>query len=354
MSTMRILFCVNWGVDLSCTDAQASVRFSPDYRIAGRPYWFFRHLRAPIEVDVMDFRVPFGTQNLELALTRCLWTQGLAAYLRSRRYDVVLSHGGQSGLFFALLQSLCRGRRVPHVLFDISRITGRSTKPLLLAACRKAVESVTATIAHSSHHLDFYRQHFPSIARNAHFIPLGVDTEEFAPRRSVIQDQIICVGYSKRDWPLLVDAYAALKTETKLVLLGIPESKRIARRGVECVPRVSIEEMRARISKSRFLVLPLPPCEYCIGQQTFLQTMALGKTALVADIPAVLDYIKDGENGFLYKTGDTYDLRCKLEYLLKTPDAVEKAGVAAREQVVRNFSEATMAQRVFDLLEQVV
>jgi len=210
------------------------------------------------------------------------------------------------------------------------------------------------TMCHSSHQLEFYRQYFPEVAESAYFVPLGVDTEEFRPRECIVEDQIICVGYAKRDWNLLVSAYADLKTPTKLILLGIPASMQIHCPGVECVARVDIERMREFISRSRFVVLPLPQRNDCLGQQTFLQAMALGKCVLTSDIPAVRDYVSHDVNGFLYTAGNEKDLQRQLERLLKSPDLTTEMGHRAREHVEVCFSEITMAQRIRGLFEAAV
>ena len=350
---MRILFCLNWPVDQQITSLQAADRFSPEYRIAGEPFWFFKHLDASYEVDLLDCRAPFGTHAVELKYTRMLSSQGVTAFVRSRRYDLVVSHGAQSALSFALLQTLLRRKRTPHVLFDVGRITGDSCNPRRIAACRYALGSLSAIITHSTAQLFFYREHFPRLAANAHFIPLGVDLDEFTPRTVEVEDQILCIGYAKRDWPTLVNAYTSINTRTKLVFLGIPPENAIAGERIVCLPKSNIEEMRALIARSRLIVLPLPAINYCIGQQTLLQSMAMGKTVLATGIPAMLDYVHHGQDGFLYAPENAADLAEKLRLLLSNPDLVARTGEAARRRVERDFSESVMAETLGKLFRQV-
>lgn len=356
---MRILFCVNWEVER--LDAPDPSRFSPNYVVDGEPYWFFKHLprHRDLEVDVLDCRSFLRIDRYEQKYARCYPTKATLAWLRSRKYDVVLSHGAQMGLVIGLLQSLSPGSaRPPHVMFDVSAITGGdggwNNKPLVIQGCRFAVKSVAGAICHSSLHLDFYREQFPSVAKVAHFIPVGVDTEAFRPQPTELADEILCVGYAKRNWDLLVRAYAGLQTNTRLVLLGVPEDHRISHPGVVCVPKVNIDEMRRYVLRSRFVVLPLPDVTYCVGQQTFLQSMAMAKTVVVPKIPAVVDYVDDGETGALYDVNDESDLRTKLRGLISDQRAVERMGLAARAAAEGRFREEVMASRVVSLLDEIV
>ena len=78
--------------------------------------------------------------------------------------------------------------------------------------------------------------------------------------------------------------------------------------------------------------------------------MALGKAVLVSDIPAMMDYVIDGVNGFLYRTANENDLHEKMRFLLSADDAVNRVGQTARQTAMDRFSEATMSERVRRLL----
>ena len=353
---LRVLFCVNWPVDrLSEPD---SSRFSPDYLVSGQPYWFFKHVDQNVHVDVLDCRSILRFDRVERRLAHCYPSKGILAWLRSRRYDVILCHGAQMGLVVGMLQSLFPNmKQTPTVMFDVGSISGGYNgwrHPKVIQACKFAIKSLSAAICHSSEQFKFYNDRYPEVTKIAHFIPLGVDTTEFQPEPCVQEDEIICVGYSMRKWELLLRAYASLNTKTRLVLLGIPRERFIDQAGVICIPRVGIDEMRNWIRKAKFVVLPIPDVDFCIGQQTFLQCMALGKTVLLPSIPAVRDYIRDGETGVLYDVNSEEDLARKLGALLSSSETVERIGRAARDATETQFAETFMADRVVALLRDVV
>jgi glycosyltransferase involved in cell wall biosynthesis len=112
--------------------------------------------------------------------------------------------------------------------------------------------------------------------------------------------------------------------------------------------------MRQRIRRAKFVVLPLPNADYCFGQQRLLQSMALGKSVLLPNIPAVCDYIRDGETGFLYDVDSEQHLSTKLQALLFANEIVVRVGLAARTAIETQFSEAIMADRVVALLCDIV
>ena len=101
---LRILFCVNWAVE-DVAEADCT-RFSPDFRVPGQPYWFFKHAHPNIDVDVLDCRSFLRLDRIERKWVHCYPSKGVLAWVRSRRYDLILSHGGQMGLVIGLLQSL--------------------------------------------------------------------------------------------------------------------------------------------------------------------------------------------------------------------------------------------------------
>jgi glycosyltransferase involved in cell wall biosynthesis len=352
---LRVLFCVNWPVD-TAPEADAA-RFSPDYKVSEQPYWFFKHGQHNLDVDVLDCRSFLGLHRLERKLVRCYPSKSTLACIRSRRYDIVISHGGQMGLVIALLQTLFpRASDPPHVMFDVGAVSGGysgSSNPLLIKGCRFAVKSLAGVISHSSHQIDFYQSRYPELASVAHFIPVGVDIDAFCPAPTPQEDEILSIGVDQ-DLSSLVRAYACLNTKTRLVLLGIPSSQKILHPGVECIPPVNIEEMRRLIRRARFVVLPLRNVDFCIGQQRFLQSMAMGKTVLLPDIPAVRDYIRDGETGVLYKAGSEQDLCLKLRQLFTAGEMVQSIGRAARAATETEFSEARMAERIIQLLRNIV
>jgi glycosyltransferase involved in cell wall biosynthesis len=305
-------------------------------------------------VDVLDCFAPLGFDALEKRWLKFHVVQALRASRRLHRYDVVLSHGWQSGFMLALVRALLGKVRPPHVVIDVGCITGGRTNLILVKVCRAALRSVAALVYHAKAHKEFYDSYFPELADRAHYVPLGVNTADFRPLYLPEDDYFVCPGYAKRDWDLLLEAYRGLRTRLKLVLLGAAGKVRADLPGVVVLPKSDLESMKACIARSRFVVLPLPLIPYSAGQQTLLQAMPMGKAVVVSDIPALRDYVRDGATALICRAGDATDLRDKLALLLQRPALRKRLGAAARREVEERFSEEEMAQRICAILERVV
>lgn len=347
---MRILFCVNWAVDQF--DKPDTCRFRADYVTPTEPYWFFRHLRDQHTVDVIDCRGPLGLHRLERGALRCYPYQSVKTLFREHRYDVVFLHGAQSGLVLSLICSLLGRSQPPHFLIDVGAINGGSSNSIASMSCRFVFQSLAGLIYHTSGQERHYRAHFPKLLDRSRFIPLGVDASEFTPLKLPLDDQIISIGYAKRDWDTLLRAYETLHTDTRLVLLGMPRPKDQLPKGVITVPRVNIAEMRQWVARSRFVVLPISEIQYSVGQQTLLQSMALEKTVVASDISALRDYATDTITASFYRPGDARDLANRMAYLLSHPDEAAGIGQRARQHIVNEFSESLMAHRIMEFVSR--
>lgn len=98
---MRILFLPNWSVHQLNID---NVRWqAPDKDVKGQPYWFFRYFPSDTLVDVLDVRPHNILAKIEHKIKFYIY-QGFLAYSKMNNYDIVISHGAQSGVMLALLR----------------------------------------------------------------------------------------------------------------------------------------------------------------------------------------------------------------------------------------------------------
>ena len=97
---MKILMLVNWKVEY--TSEAPEDRQPPDYVVNGERYWFFRYFPEDVTVDVVDIRSFPAWEGIEQNKLRFYIWQTLRILPRLRRYDVVLSHGMQSGIVLCL------------------------------------------------------------------------------------------------------------------------------------------------------------------------------------------------------------------------------------------------------------
>ena len=405
---LKILMLVNWKVRY--TDQEPADLQPPDYVIPGEPYWFFRYFREEVQVDVVDIRSFPALEKLEREKLRFYVWQTLRALPRLHRYDVVLSHGMQSGVVLCLWRRLFGKGRCKHIVFDIGAFNSAREEGGSLRLMQFAGKSLDGVIYHTSGQKTYYEHCHPWLAESARFIPYGADTqffdadhltkgekapesapekpspepgteveEEVSPEPEIMADlrcgdgsdaakgeekavwapeegphsYILCIGYNKRDWDTLLAAFSQVDTQVHLRLIG-NASLTSGDPRVEVLPGVPVRELCRQISGSLFGVLPLESFNYSFGQMTLLQQMLLGKAVIAADVPSLRDYVSDGVTALTYPPKDAAALAGRIRYLLAHPEERERIASAGRESVRTEYSEQIMAERIEEYIHEVM
>ncbi|MBO5322983.1 MAG: glycosyltransferase family 4 protein [Oscillospiraceae bacterium] len=344
---MKVLMLVNWKVKY-CDQIPADKQ-PPDYYVQGAPYWFFRYFKEQPEVDVVDIRSFPWLEKFEKNKIRFYIWQTLRVLPKLHKYDLIISHGAQSGVVLSLWRRLFK-TKAKHVLFDIGSFNSAAESGFALKLMQFASKSLDGVIYHTSSQLGYYEKFFPWIVEKSKFLRFGTDLEFFDPTQlQKTEDSgkyILCVGYSKRDWATLVQAYRQLNTDVKLRLAGKVDPAYEKTPGVEQVPFVPIKELIQQIFNARFCVLPLEWFNYSYGQMTLMQQMALGKCVVTAKVPSLTDYVEDGKTAVFYEPKNAEELAQKLQILLADSDLCEKIATAGKEHLAENCNEQIMAEEI--------
>lgn len=364
---MKILMLVNWKVEYAAQKPEG--KQPPDYYVKGEPYWFFRYFKEPVQVDVLDVHSFEWLERFEKNQLRFYVWQTLRALPKLHRYDLILSHGAQSGVALSLWRRLFRGK-AKHILFDIGAFNSAAERGTALKLMQAASRSLDGVIFHTSNQLSYYRRHFPWLVEKAKFIPFGTDSDYFVRKNDPAETQnyMICVGYQKRDWETLIRAYRLFteqlekkgKEIPELRLIGKPDKAEQGREGygskgkIRQIPFLPLEELIQSIQAALFAVLPLQNFNYSFGQMTLLQQMALGKAVITARVPSMVDYIDEGKTGLFYEAGNEREL-CDRMLLLYADDRLRlEIGRGAAEYVQYQYNEKKMAVQIECFLKEAV
>lgn len=352
---MKILMLVNWKIKY-CNQRPINAQ-PPDYCVKGEPYWFYRYFQEQPEVDVVDVSSFSWLEKFEKNKIRFYIWQTLKVLPKLNQYDLIVSHGMQSGVIISLWRRFFK-TKAKHIVFDIGSFNSAAEKGFALKMLQFASKSLDKVIYHTSSQIEYYKKFFPWIVKKSHFIRFGTDLEFFNPSNLEMSENsepyIICVGYSKRDWDTVIKAYQKLNTEVKLHLVGHVEDKYKKIRGVEQFPFVSITELIDRIYNAQFSVLPLESFNYSYGQMTLLQQMALGKCIIAARVPSLIDYVKDGENAVLYEPKDVDELAEKMKQLLLNVELCTKMGVNGKASLQHCCNEVIMSRNIEEIFYRVI
>ena len=232
---------VNWKIEYCSRIPEG--KQSPDYYNAGKPYWFFRFFSKDTQVDVVDISSVSWLERFEREKIRFYIWQTLRVIPRLNRYDIVVSHGMQSGIVLCLWRRLFGKGRYRHIVFDIGAFNSAKETGKALKLMQFASKSIDGVIYHTPAQQHYYEQCHPWLLGKAWFVTFGTDTEYFtAGSEDNIENYIVCIGYNKRDWKTLLDAYRMVDGKTELRMIGNNKLKADDNR-IRLMSHVTIDEM---------------------------------------------------------------------------------------------------------------
>ena len=363
---IRVLMLVNWKVTY-CDTIPEGIQ-PPDYVVKGQPYWFFRFMRPEFEVDVVDISAPRWVERLEKKIRFYIW-QTLRVLPRLDRYDLVLSHGMQSGIVLALWRRLLGKGRYRHIVFDIGAFNSGRRSGKALHLMQFASGSLDGVIYHTKIQKEYYEACHPWLKGKTRFIPFGTDTEFFtaddsaSPKGKQEEPEfsekgngryILSFGKIKRDWETLLGAYELSDRKLPLKIVGNPELFSEDPM-VQILPPVPLADLQELIRGAAFCVVPLEVLPYSYGQMTLLQQMAMGKAVIAADVPSLAAY-HEGGGVCWYLPGNAAELAAAMNHQAENPELCRKLGRQAEEAVRTRYSEEKMAEGIqnflLDILQQ--
>ena len=350
---MKLLFIPNWRVPrLQSDDARIQ---APDKQVEGQDYWFFKYIRGIESLDIIDIGRGGLLRPVERKLKFYI-IQPIRAFLRRNRYDVVVSHGAQSGLMYELLASFV-WRKPKHVMFDIGGLNGDKDSALQTRILGYILRRRPTIVIHSSRQRSMYEKKYPDLLDRLHFFPFGVDCEYFAQfltdaapasvdASPAEEPYVLSFGYAKRDYDTLIAAWRLLPADCRLRIVGWkPESAEGMPANIEFEGKVPMDELIRRIRAAHFVVIPLPVFNYSYGQMSFLQSMSLGKCVVVSETVSSYDYLRNAPGAQLVEPCNAEALAEAIGRYLALPQAeLDRLGVANRQFVETHFNEQTMAE----------
>lgn len=359
---MKILMLVNWKIEY--VKGAPKDKQPPDFCVPGEPYWFFRYFRQAeeLQIDVVDIRSFPMLEKLEKNMLRFYVWQTLKCIPRLKKYDLVLSHGMQSGIVLCLWRRLFGRGRYKHMVFDIGAFNSGREEGRALKLMQFASKSLDGVIYHTEIQKRYYEKCHPWLVGRSRFIPFGTDSEYFVRKESAQTTEennedehipyILCVGYNKRDWNTLIHAYGEIETDIHLRLIGNKNIK-TENPQIEVIDKVNIIELKRQIEEAYFCILPLKSFPYSYGQMTLLQQMAMRKAVIVADVPSVNAYLREGVM-LWYEPENKEMLKEKMQQLIDSPELCCELGRQAEYSVQAIFNEKNMALEIEKAIEEVM
>ena len=359
ITATKILFIPNWKVThLKVDDSSFQ---SPDKVIEGSRYWFFKHFASNTTVDVLDIGNENWWRKVEHKIKFYI-SQPVKAFMRRNRYDVVISHGAQSGLIYELLASFSHKKPL-HIMFDIGGLNGARINKIETPLIKFAMRKSPVIIIHSSRQLELYKQHYPNLYEKAHFVPFGTDFEYFNQQgtrhkaQSTNEDHeklLLSIGYAKRDYKTLCEAWK--RAASGDYVLKIVGDESLAPQYSDCKniqfsKKIPIAELMSITLNCTAVIVPLPEYLYSYGQMTILQSMAMAKPMIVTRTTSTTDYISQAPGVLAVEPDDVTSMSQALEKMCHLGNEELKAmGAMNQAYVQSHFNEQLMAKKIEEII----
>jgi glycosyltransferase involved in cell wall biosynthesis len=230
----------------------------------------------------------------------------------------------------------------------------------------RAFHAADAIVAVSQGVAD-YLDRFPGTRGRVHVIPNGVDPGRFPENLSPALPRVpgtFTAGFvgTLKAWhglSHLVEAFDSLHREvpgSRLLVVGTgPERERLAEdlttRGLASAATltgaVRPEEIPGLLASMDAAVAPYPRQEeFYFSPLKVFEYMAAGLPVAASRIGQLENLIRDGEDGLLLPPGDSDALASALLRLARDPSLRTRLGKAARERARKEFSWATVTERI--------
>lgn len=262
---------------------------------------------------------------------------GLAVALKMLRlrgrFDVVVVEGGPAGQWFTWLQSLIPFGRRPTVMMDCLWYVDANPAVQALKRLHKRLSamSVDRFLVWARHEVRDYAEEFGIPESKFAYVPFHITLEDYA---FDIRDDgyVFAGGNGDRDYKVLVEAVRGtdipvfIATTDRSLLAGMDIPPNVTVKGV------SHEEFRECMAACTIAVVPMRGgLLHSGGQQTFLNSMFLGKPTVVVGARVADGYIEDGVNGRVVDYGDVQGLRETLRELWDSEQLRTRLGQAGRD-----------------------
>jgi L-malate glycosyltransferase len=175
--------------------------------------------------------------------------------------------------------------------------------------------------------------------------PWGVDLEHFSPSKAHRQLKNGFTLFCNRSWEsrygvdVLANAFimvAGSRSDVNLLLLNVGSQGQVIRQILhsrDVSDRVTYAGQVSQRELPRYYNMAdvyISPSHVDGSSVSLMEALACGLPCLVSDIPANLEWVTDGVNGWLFRDGDANALAAKILAILGTQESLEKIGQAAR------------------------
>ena len=158
----------------------------------------------------------------------------------------------------------------------------------------------------------------------------------------------------------LVEAFSRIQGEKLYIAGDGPEKEKIEKiienrdlqDNIKLLGYLNQDEVKKYIKNARFIVVPSIWYENC--PYSILETQAIGKPVIGADIGGIPELVKDKENGLVYRYNSIDELETKMKLLFENKELAEQYGKKAKEYAEKFYNKETYYDKIIKIYEKVL
>jgi len=278
----------------------------------------------------------------------------IIALKKGKGFDAIFSWSMRMGVCFGILKRFFGSTSGPkHILrdFHINLVRKDLAYRIKLRLMKLAFPGIDYFLCTSNAEVTIYTKMFGIASDRICFYPDSPSHHLFKNYAVLKKDYIFAYGNSDRDFETLIRAcieplgQVIILSQKYNPALPLPNHIKMIR------DMVSEEELIDLILSSRLVVLPLNDYAISAGQNTMIETMALGRPLIVTSNMATIEYATHGDTALFFQAQDVKGLQKQIQFLMQSPEIAEKMGYRARE-AIRTLPDKEMTI-LFNVIEQI-
>lgn len=283
---------------------------------------------------------------------RSVFSEAWRLYRARPAYDAVVTMGARESLLYGLLCAFT-GRTSRQIMTEVFIDDPKQDNPLWLV--KRALYRVVAArsigiLTNSSREIDTMSQRFALPRARFRYVPLGATIPPEAAGEAA-EPLVVSAGRTLRDYDTLLQAAPRINASIHILSGDTPPAPGDCPANVSRTPEASYADYLNHLRQSWLVIIPLVPTERSTGQVVMLEAMAMGKPVIITEAPGSVDYIRDGENGYLVSPGDVDAIAQIANALIADPARRRAIGANARTDVERLHSFDHHARLKLDAIE---
>ena len=158
----------------------------------------------------------------------------------------------------------------------------------------------------------------------------------------------------------LINAFSKLENGILYIAGEGPEKENIEKivkdnnlnNRVKLLGFLNSDQMKETIRKCKFVIVPSIWYENC--PYSVMETLAIGKPVIGANIGGIPELVKDNRSGLVYKYDDIDDLANKMKVLFEDEKLVEEYGKNTKEDTIKLYGKEVYYKKVINIYNELL